>query len=97
MTVITQPPQVVPSIPSPPPASAPCIEPTRHRWTPEEYIKMIDANLFEDRRMELIDGEIFEISSQNNPHVAGISKTTRLLVAARRRPTLKSTTCCPEL
>lgn len=57
-------------------------EPTRHRWTFEEFIQLGRSGLPAAGRTELIDGEIFDVPSQNNPHVAAISNTNRLLVAA---------------
>jgi Uma2 family endonuclease len=45
-------------------------------------MQLADAGMFPGRRTELIDGEVLDVSSQNNPHIAGISKINRLLVAA---------------
>jgi Uma2 family endonuclease len=42
---------------------------------------MISTGVFGDCRCELIDGEIFDMAAQNNPHVFGISRTTRVLLA----------------
>jgi Uma2 family endonuclease len=91
MTVLAQPNQVSPSIstaapgtaPNPTPAPASLhAGPVLHRWTPEEVMKMVAADVFEGKRLELIDGELFDMPPQENPHVAGISRTTRVLVAA---------------
>jgi hypothetical protein len=51
-----------------------------HRWTAEEYIQLA-AGPLALKRTELIDGEIFDVTSQNNPHVLGISNINRLLLA----------------
>lgn len=39
------------------------------RWSYEEYYRMADAGVFRDRHVELINGEIIEISPQSEPHV----------------------------
>ena len=45
-----------------------------------EYERMIDAGLFRDERIELIQGVIVEMSPQNMPHSGAIQVLTRLLV-----------------
>ena len=35
--------------------------PRPYRWTREEYFQMIDLGWFQDRRVELIDGEVIEM------------------------------------
>jgi len=57
-------------------------QPTLHRWTFEQYMRLGEVGLFPDSRTELIDGEIYDVPAQNNPHVAAISNINRLLVAA---------------
>ena len=57
-------------------------EPTVKRWTRDEYYKMYDAGLFQDRRVELIDGEIIEISPQRSFHAAALGLVERLLSKA---------------
>jgi Uma2 family endonuclease len=54
----------------------------RVRWTVEDYFRMAEAGLFDDRRVELIDGEVIKVPAQAHPHRLSISKTNRLLVAA---------------
>ncbi|MGQ0575712.1 MAG: Uma2 family endonuclease [Pseudonocardia sp.] len=46
-----------------------------YRWTREQYDRAVDAGLFEDTRVELLDGEIVVMSPQKPPHAA----TTRWL------------------
>ena len=44
-----------------------------HRWTRQEYEQMIDVGAFApDQRMELIDGEIFEMTPQSSKHSTAI-------------------------
>jgi len=54
----------------------------RVRWTVKQYFRMAEIGLLDDRRVELINGEIITVPSQAHPHRLCISKTTRLLVAA---------------
>lgn len=43
---------------------------------------MIETDVFAGRRAELIDGEILEMSPQNNRHIVAVSRTARLLLSA---------------
>lgn len=53
-----------------------------HLWTRSEYEAMIDAGGFRsDARLELLDGEIFDMAPQNSPHSTGI----QLLIEALRK------------
>lgn len=54
----------------------------RVRWTVDDYFRMAEMGLFDDRRVELIDGEVIEVPSQAHPHMLAISKITRLLLGA---------------
>ena len=58
----------------------PSFEPRRHRWTFEDYIRLGETGLLAAQRTELVDGEIYDVPAQNNPHVASVSKANRLLV-----------------
>jgi Uma2 family endonuclease len=42
------------------------------RWTVEDYHRAIDAGLFDDRRIELIDGELYEMPPIGEPHVGAV-------------------------
>lgn len=44
----------------------------RFRWTIEEFNRLSELGAFGDRKVELLDGEITEKMSQNEPHVWGI-------------------------
>jgi Uma2 family endonuclease len=53
----------------------------RYRFTVDEYHKMGDAGIFtEDDRVELIDGEIIEMSPINYPHIISVDLLNKLLV-----------------
>jgi Uma2 family endonuclease len=54
-----------------------------HRWTREEYEQMAKLDLFRDRRVELVDGVVYEfMTPQQSPHATGIRKASRALVEA---------------
>lgn len=56
------------------------IEPTRRRFTVDEYMKMAEAGILaEGERVELIGGDIIEMSPIGNPHEARTAGTHRLL------------------
>lgn len=48
-----------------------------YRWTREQYGRAIDAGLFNDVRVELLDGEIVVMSPQKPPH-AGTTRWLRI-------------------
>lgn len=44
-----------------------------HRWTRSEYECMVDAGVFHpEAHLELVDGEIIEMSPQGSLHVTAI-------------------------
>jgi Uma2 family endonuclease len=56
------------------------IQLTPRRFTAVEYYQMIDAGVFtEDERLELIDGEIVEMSPIGDPHSACVRRLIKLL------------------
>jgi Uma2 family endonuclease len=52
----------------------PTMNPRPYRWTREEYLQMIDLGWFADKRVELIRGEVIEMPSQYDLHLAAIIK-----------------------
>jgi Uma2 family endonuclease len=53
----------------------------RHLFTVDEYHRMGEAGIFgEDDRIELIEGEIVEMSPIGSPHAARVKRLNRLLV-----------------
>lgn len=48
-------------------------EPRRFRWTRGEYYRMAEMGLFDGRRVELIGGEIFEMSPQQSDHAEAVT------------------------
>src|SRR5215217_2390280 len=55
----------------------------RFRFTAREYEKMSDAGVFGDRRVELINGRIYRMAAQRDPHMIAITKTTEALVRVK--------------
>jgi Uma2 family endonuclease len=52
----------------------------RFRWTAKDYEKLADVDVFWNRRVQLINGEIIEMSPQNSPHsdcVENLDETLR--------------------
>ncbi len=48
--------------------------------TREEYVRMVEAGAFEGRRVELIDGVIYErMTPQQSPHASAIRRSLRAL------------------
>jgi Uma2 family endonuclease len=54
----------------------------RFRWTVKKYFRAAEVGLFDDRRVELLNGEIIEVPSQAHPHRLSITRLTRLLIQA---------------
>ena len=42
------------------------------RWTVDDYHRAIDAGLFDDRNIELIDGELYEMPPIGEPHIGAV-------------------------
>ena len=51
------------------------------RFTAAEFERMCEAGIFGSRRVELINGRIYRMPAQLDPHMMSISKTNRALVA----------------
>lgn len=52
---------------------------TRHRFTVEDWHQMIAAGLFrDDHRLELLEGEIFEMTPIGPPHTSVVDRLNRL-------------------
>lgn len=55
-------------------------EPTRKRWTREEYYRLAEQGWFQNQRVELIDGEIIALSPQSPQHMVAAELVRRVLV-----------------
>jgi Uma2 family endonuclease len=54
-------------------------DPRPYRWTREQFLQMIDLGWFQDKRVELIDGQVIEMASQYDLHLASITATADAL------------------
>jgi Uma2 family endonuclease len=68
-----------PGATTPPPANS---GPKSWRWTRDQYYKLGELGFFDGKRVELIRGEIIEMSPQGWPHAVGKSKVADALRAA---------------
>lgn len=50
------------------------------KWTLEEYHRMIDSGVLDDRQVELIRGEIIEVAPEGKPHAYSVSESGEYLV-----------------
>jgi Uma2 family endonuclease len=55
------------------------LKPQRFKWTREQYHKMTEAGLFVGTRVELLEGEIFDMSAVYAPHATSVTLTSDLL------------------
>ncbi len=55
-------------------------EPRVHKWTVDEYYKMGEAGLFDNKRVELINGEVIEMSPMAQPHALCVMNVTYALI-----------------
>jgi Uma2 family endonuclease len=49
-------------------------QPLLYRWTYDQWDRAVESGVFEGQRVELIDGEIIEMSPQYEPHVLAVSR-----------------------
>lgn len=52
---------------------------TRMRWTVHDYHRLIDAGILDDRQVELLNGEIVEMSPEGIPHANRSTKAANYL------------------
>ena len=48
-------------------------DPKPYRWTREEYYKLGEVGIFADKNVELIEGEVIEMSPIYSPHMTGVT------------------------
>jgi Uma2 family endonuclease len=60
----------------------PLTEPRTVRWSKDEYHRLAEMGWFDERRVELLDGEIFEMPVPKIPHVIVLDVTTTALRTA---------------
>ena len=54
-------------------------DPVLHRWTREEYHQMGQVGLFLDKRVQLIEGQVVEMSPMKSAHATAINFTVEVL------------------
>ncbi|BBO34936.1 Uma2 family endonuclease [Lacipirellula parvula] len=82
MSIVSQPAVTQPLALVPPAIDQPPVryeEPTRKRWTREEYYRLDEQGWFQNQRVELIDGEIVQLSPQSPQHAAAAERVRRIL------------------
>ncbi len=52
------------------------------RWTTAEYYALSDAGVFDDERVELLDGEIWTLPPQKTPHFYSVEAAAEVLLVA---------------
>ncbi len=57
-------------------------EPRPYRWTVEAFYQACEAGVFDEARVQLLDGEIIEMPAMKNQHALGIDFTRLALEAA---------------
>jgi len=57
-------------------------EPQVHLWTRDEYYKMAEVGLFEGKAVELIEGQVIEMSPMGSRHATAITLIARVLERA---------------
>lgn len=58
------------------------VEPRAVRWTRDEYYRMAEVGFFLGRKVELIKGEVIEMSPQDSGHTTAVSLLDYLFKAA---------------
>jgi Uma2 family endonuclease len=79
--------------------------PRAWRWTVDSYDRAASLGIFAGRRVELIEGRVFDMPAQHEPHVAAVVRCDRALEVAfgaggyairRQAPVQFSKTSAPE-
>jgi Uma2 family endonuclease len=55
------------------------LESKPYRWTREEYYRMGEIGFFEDKRVELIEGEVIDMSPIYSPHATSVTLAGEVL------------------
>jgi Uma2 family endonuclease len=58
------------------------ITPRLYHWTRDEFFQMLDLGWFQDKRVEMIGGEVIEMAAQLDLHLASVTLTGDALRAA---------------
>lgn len=67
--------------------------PARYRLTVDDYYRLAEAGAFAGRRVELVEGGIFQMSPMGTPHKWAVVKLNQLLSAQLSAPWAVSVQC----
>ncbi len=56
-------------------------QPQVHVWTRDEYHRLADLGFFEGRRVELVEGQVFDMAAMRSPHAAAVDLVDAALKA----------------
>ena len=54
-------------------------QPRVHQWTRHEYHRMAEMGLFDDRRVELIEGQVIDMAAMRSPHAVAVDLVDAVL------------------
>lgn len=69
--------------------------PRKHRWTHDEYLQAHELGWFENKRTELIEGEIVYMPAMNVKHFQGVVKSSEALQLIFAKKGFFVSTQCP--
>jgi len=52
------------------------------RWTTAEYYRLSDSGVFDNERVELLDGEVWTLPAQKTPHFSAVEAAAEALLSA---------------
>lgn len=55
------------------------LAPQSFQFTRDQYLQLADAGLFDNKRVELVNGKIYEMPPQSRPHRFAVSRLIQLL------------------
>lgn len=58
------------------------VEPAPYLWTREEYYRMAELGLFEGKRVELIEGQVIQMTPMLSPHFTAVGLVAEALARA---------------
>ncbi len=56
-------------------------QPQVHVWTRDEYHRLADLGFFEERRIELVEGQVMDMAAMRSPHAAAVDLVDTALKA----------------
>ena len=56
-------------------------QPQVHVWTRDEYHRMAELGFFDERRVELVEGQVIDMAAMKSPHAAAVGLVDAALKA----------------